>query len=123
MNTKRISREIETAAELLREGSLVAIAPRVNELIRPASANVEQALILFALKSPDPNLVLLDRFLISMDMKGIPSAICFNKQDLASCKDKEELRETYSVAGVSHVLALSGLHIGLIYGFLLLCFR
>ena len=91
--------EIEITHEKDREGSLVSIAPRVNELIRPAAANVEQALILFALKSPDPNLVLLDRFLISMDMKGIHSAICFNKQDLASCKDKEELRETYSACG------------------------
>ena len=32
----------------------------------------------------------------------------------------DEIREVYSIAGVSHVLALSGLHIGLIYGFLLL---
>lgn len=32
----------------------------------------------------------------------------------------DEIRETYSIAGVSHVLALSGLHVGLIYGFLLL---
>ncbi len=91
--------EIEITHEKDREGSLVAIAPRVNELIRPASANVEQALILFALKSPDPNLVLLDRFLISMDMKGIPSAICFNKQDLAREDDKEELSDTYSSCG------------------------
>lgn len=34
----------------------------------------------------------------------------------------EELRESYSVAGVSHVLALSGLHIGLIYGLLIMVF-
>lgn len=37
------------------------------------------------------------------------------KEDLS-----DEIREVYSVAGVSHVLALSGLHIGLIYGFMLL---
>ena len=91
--------EIEITHEKDREGSLVAIAPRVNELIRPAAANVEQALILFALKSPDPNLVLLDRFLISMDMKGIHSAICFNKQDLAREDEKENLRDTYSSCG------------------------
>ncbi|MCR4765989.1 MAG: competence protein ComEC family protein [Bacteroidaceae bacterium] len=34
----------------------------------------------------------------------------------------DEIRETYSIAGVSHVLALSGLHIGLVYGFMLLLF-
>ncbi|MBE6287085.1 MAG: ComEC family competence protein [Mediterranea massiliensis] len=35
----------------------------------------------------------------------------------------EELRETYSVAGVSHVLALSGLHIGLLTWLLLLFWK
>ncbi|MDR0988893.1 MAG: ComEC family competence protein [Prevotellaceae bacterium] len=34
-----------------------------------------------------------------------------------------EVRETYSAAGVSHVLAISGLHVGLLYAFLLLLFR
>ena len=32
----------------------------------------------------------------------------------------EDIRETYSISGASHVLALSGLHIGFLY--LLLCF-
>ena len=32
----------------------------------------------------------------------------------------QEIKENYSVAGASHILALSGLHIGIIYAFLLL---
>ena len=35
----------------------------------------------------------------------------------------EEIKETYSVSGASHVLALSGLHIGFLYGLLLFCLK
>lgn len=35
----------------------------------------------------------------------------------------EEIRETYSISGASHVLALSGLHIGFLYAFILFCLR
>lgn len=35
----------------------------------------------------------------------------------------EEIRETYSVSGASHVLALSGLHIGFLYALLVFCLR
>lgn len=35
----------------------------------------------------------------------------------------EEIKESYSVSGASHVLALSGLHIGFLYGFLFFCLR
>jgi ribosome biogenesis GTPase len=46
-----------------REASIQEILPRKNELIRPAVANIDQAMILFALASPDPDELLLDRFL------------------------------------------------------------
>ena len=52
----------------------------------------------------------------SDDALAILSALTTGVKDDLS----EEIRETYSIAGVSHVLALSGLHIGLIYGFMLL---
>ena len=35
----------------------------------------------------------------------------------------ESVRESYSIAGASHILALSGLHIGLLYAFLLFILR
>lgn len=35
----------------------------------------------------------------------------------------EEIRETYSISGASHVLALSGLHIGILYGLLFFCLK
>ena len=45
-------------------GNIIEILPRENQLIRPPVANVDQAVILFAIVKPDPNYNLLDRFLI-----------------------------------------------------------
>ena len=75
--------EIEVLDEKEKTGNLIQILPRKNELIRPAAANVDQALVIFAVRQPDPNYQLLDRFLITMEQQEIPSIICFNKKDLA----------------------------------------
>ena len=80
--------EIEVLDEKEKTGNLIQILPRKNELIRPAAANVDQALVIFAVRQPDPNYQLLDRFLITMEQQEIPSIICFNKKDLA---EQEEL--------------------------------
>ena len=77
-------------------GNVDAILPRKNVLIRPAVANVDQALVVFAAASPKPNLNLLDRFLISMEQQKIPVVICFNKTDLISSEEEELLRDTYA---------------------------
>ena len=42
------------------EGNIDEILPRKNALVRPAAANVDQALVLFALTQPSPNLNLLE---------------------------------------------------------------
>lgn len=79
-------------------GNIIEILPRKNSLIRPASANVDQALVLFAAREPDPNLNLLDRFLVVMGIQGIPCEICFNKADLDGA-EAEHLAELYRQAG------------------------
>ena len=43
------------------EGNITEILPRRNSLIRPAVANVDQAMIVFAVRDPEPHLNLLDR--------------------------------------------------------------
>jgi ribosome biogenesis GTPase len=80
---------IEVLDEEAKEGSITEILPRKNELIRPAAANVDQALVVFALANPAPNFNLLDRFLIMMDYQNVPTTILFNKADLV---DEDELR-------------------------------
>ena len=86
--------EIEVLDEKEKTGNLIQILPRKNELIRPAAANVDQALVIFAVRQPDPNYQLLDRFLITMEQQEIPSIICFNKKDLA---EQEELDQMYQI--------------------------
>ena len=88
-------------------GNITEILPRKNTLIRPASANVDQALVIFAIVKPDPNYNLLDRFLITMEEQSLPCLICFNKQDIATEEEKQELIEAYGKSGYE-VLFVSG---------------
>lgn len=76
-------------------GHLEEIMPRMNELIRPLVSNIDGALIIFALKQPEPNLNLLDRFLIMMQQNSLPCAICFNKEDIVSDQEKENMKKRY----------------------------
>lgn len=87
-------------------GNVDDILPRKNVLIRPAAANVDQALVVFAAASPKPNLNLLDRFLISMEQQSVPVIICFNKTDLVDEEQQRELTEIYENCG-SRVCFLS----------------
>jgi ribosome biogenesis GTPase len=75
------------------------ILPRRNALLRPVIANVDCAIIVFALKSPDPHLNLLDRFLVMSAVRGIDAIICLNKGDLVSDAATEEMAELYRNAG------------------------
>lgn len=89
-------------------GNIRQILPRRSALIRPAVANVDQALVIFAIVKPNPNFNLLDRFLIRMERQNLPTAICFNKQDIASKQEKEVLRCSYETCGYQ-VLFVSAL--------------
>ena len=81
------------------EGNVVRLFPRRNELVRPNVANVDQALLIFAITHPAPSYNMLDRFLITMNQKDLPAVLCFNKQDLATEEEIRELRETYESCG------------------------
>ncbi len=73
--------EVEILDSEKKLGNIQKILPRQNALIRPAVANVDQAVVVFALSYPKPNLNLLDRFLLMMKTQGVPTVICFNKSD------------------------------------------
>lgn len=88
--------EIEIVDDKEKEGVIEAILPRKNQLIRPASSNIDQALIIFAMENPRPSFSLLDRFLIMMEQQEIPVVICFNKKDLAEEEELNLLCNTYS---------------------------
>lgn len=71
------------------KGVIDKVLPRRTFLIRPPVANVERAVIIFAAMDPDPNLPLLDRFLLLAAAAGVEPVICFNKADLAKEKVQE----------------------------------
>jgi ribosome biogenesis GTPase len=60
---------------------------------------VDQAVILFAIVKPNPSYNLLDRFLIMMRQQNLPVIICFNKQDIATEKEQQELYDAYEKCG------------------------
>lgn len=97
--------EITVLNEAEKEGSVTSILPRRNSLIRPAVANVDQAFLIFAMENPKPNFLLLDRFLIMMELQEIPVVICFNKKDVGEKKEMEKLYEIYTGCGYRVVLS------------------
>ena len=84
-----------------RVGNITGIMERKNKLIRPAVANVDQAVVIFAASYPKPNLNLLDRFWLMMEMQEIPTVICFNKADDRDRAELEELASHYEKSGSS----------------------
>ncbi len=91
--------EIEILDETEHLGNVINILDRKSELIRPAVANVDQALVIFAVASPDPNFNLLDRFLVMMEYQDVPVHIVFNKKDLCDEKRCVELSAIYTNTG------------------------
>ncbi len=82
-----------------KKGNIESILPRKNELIRPAVANIDLALVIFAAAKPQPNFNLLDRFLIMMEYQKVPVVICFNKQDLVSEEELLRIAKVYQNCG------------------------
>ena len=91
--------EIDILDETEKKGNITEIIERKNELIRPAVANIDQALVVFAVTKPKPHFNLLDRFLIMMESKGIPVVLCFNKKDIATEPEIQELKDIYENCG------------------------
>lgn len=88
-------------------GSIDEILPRTSELIRPAVANVSQVIIVIALKSPQPDYLLVDKLLLTIEQKGLRAVICVNKTDLDPGGECEKLLNTYVNTGYDIVLTSS----------------
>lgn len=82
-----------------KTGVITQILPRKSELIRPAVANIDQALVIFAAAKPAPNFNLLDRFLVMMQVQQISTVICFNKTDAATADALQTCRDIYETTG------------------------
>ena len=105
--------EIDIISEEKKTGNVAAILPRKNALIRPAVANVEQALLIFAAVSPNPNFNLLDRFLVMMGRQDVPVILCFNKCDLITEEQQQEIASIYEASGCKILFVSAKKELGL----------
>lgn len=80
-------------------GNIDEIQERKSELIRPAIANIDQIAIVVASKAPNPDFSLLDKLLITAEMKSINVIICVNKCDLDDGQMFKDISEIYGLAG------------------------
>ena len=108
--------EMDVLDEEEKTGNITDVLVRRNELIRPAVANIDQALVVFAVTDPKPHFNLLDRFLVMMEYKEIPVILCFNKTDIATESELEELAEIYRACGYPVVFtsAREGIHVDMV---------
>lgn len=76
---------------------ILEIHPRHNALPRPQVVNVEQLLLVFAIKSPDPDFLLLDKLAAIAACQDIDILLVFTKLDLVEDKRVaiETIRERY----------------------------
>lgn len=81
------------------KGTIEKIEERTSELIRPTVANVTQAFVVFAIKNPDLNFDLLNRFLVLCESNNIKAIVALNKIDLVSEEEKIELKEKINAIG------------------------
>lgn len=78
------------------KGSIEKIYERTSYLVRPTVANIDILVIVVASAEPDPNILLIDKLLVSAEEAGISPIICINKTDV---KSGDELAEIYKKAG------------------------
>lgn len=99
---QKITPLIGDRVAISKDNFLETIAPRKNALIRPAAANIDQVLVVFAVRSPEPHFMLLDRFLLEAGRQNIPVVIIFNKMDLWEAHQMQEVeaaQAAYEKAG------------------------
>lgn len=85
-------------------GRIDEVLPRKTELFRPAVANIDQAVIVFAVQNPEPNLTLLDRFLILAESAAIIPLVCLNKGDLLTGRKEHDWLHLYRKIGYHTVI-------------------
>lgn len=79
---------VETAGS---DGTILKIHERQNELVRPPIANIDQGILVFSVKEPSFNTILLDRFLVVLESFRVKPIICLTKMDLLSDEERIEL--------------------------------
>lgn len=78
-------------------GVISEIEERKNFLIRPPLANLDQLIFVVSTVSPNPNYLILDKFIAIAEYKGIEPVLAITKTDLGDCS---ELLGVYEKIGI-----------------------
>lgn len=81
------------------KGVIEEIHKRSSQLIRPTVSNVTQAFVVFAIKNPDINFDLLNRFLVLCEHNNIEVVVCLNKVDLVSDEERDLVKAKINAIG------------------------
>lgn len=81
-------------------GWIRRILPRRNELTRPPVANIDVIVIVVAAATPEPDLMMADRLMLSARRAGISAQLVVNKRDLAP-ESADAIARQYRGAEVS----------------------
>ncbi|MFZ0579294.1 MAG: ribosome small subunit-dependent GTPase A [Psychrobacillus psychrotolerans] len=84
---------VDYTVEGNNDGTITVIHERKNNLVRPPIANIDQAILVFSIKEPDFNTILLDRFLVVLESFHVEPIICLTKSDLMDEKLETQIRE------------------------------
>ncbi|MED3552235.1 ribosome small subunit-dependent GTPase A [Cytobacillus praedii] len=108
--TPLVGDEVVFQAENEKEGYILEVRERKNELVRPPIANVDQAILVFSAVEPDFSTALLDRFLVLVEFNRIKPIICITKMDLTNEEQNKEIQQyavDYRKAGYDVLLTSS----------------
>ncbi len=80
--------ELEGINENSKQAFISQILPRKNFIPKPKVANIDQVVVVSAIKEPSLDFEQLNRYLCFCEYYGLKPILCFNKNDL---KDNDEL--------------------------------
>lgn len=76
-------------------GAIEKILPRKNFITRPTVANIDQVIIISAVKEPELSFSQLNRYISFAKYHNIPAVLCFNKNDLSN--DDKTIEKVFSI--------------------------
>jgi ribosome biogenesis GTPase len=85
-------------------GIVEQVLPRRNQLVRPAVANCDQAVVVSAVSEPAPNVALIERILIQVLREGLKACVVLTKCDTAPPGDYAHLVQMYRQAGFTTIV-------------------
>lgn len=105
---------VEIEVDQAGKGWIYRLEKRKTELVRPPIANVDQAIVVCALREPEFQQMPLDRLLVHAEKANLEIVICLTKRDLLTdVEEIQKIREIYQRAGYEVITTSSKLETGI----------